>query len=353
MDIFTVNADDLLTYVREQKQQRLATSTNEAKRKTPSISLTIDDDSVPSVCFAETLCVVDDTGKELGEFVGKIRTYGTNVAGTKSITVNLHATSVSDDGDKAETSVITNTASNFDSYEEKWSQRHENESETVRKMVLISKKSGSETLDVCTELNDDGLVDQSKNIESKYITSLLTEGMNYAYLRFLAIKGFEGSIKTKTAVTINGRLCKAIYVQMFGTGKIRNKQGVRARGDRKKDFGRGEIIGPVEPAAYDDYSLDQVRLHVETFLGTEKCGRYQGTGNQQIDADHTGRLRSQRLDARRPAGKQLGSRHLSQVYVPGQSRKHTHVTITVARRTFMNNDALCATNLLAPTLTPS
>lgn len=44
------------------------------------------------------------------------------------------------------------------------------------------------------------------------LQNLLTEGMNYAFLRYLAIIGFEGMIKNKMAITINGRLCKTIYV---------------------------------------------------------------------------------------------------------------------------------------------
>lgn len=46
------------------------------------------------------------------------------------------------------------------------------------------------------------------------LQTLLTEGMNYAFIRYLAIMGFEGSINNKTAVTINGKLYKTIYVCM-------------------------------------------------------------------------------------------------------------------------------------------
>jgi len=41
--------------------------------------------------------------------------------------------------------------------------------------------------------------------------------MNYAFLRHLAIIGFEGIIKNKKAVTINGTLCKTIYVRIIPT----------------------------------------------------------------------------------------------------------------------------------------
>lgn len=41
--------------------------------------------------------------------------------------------------------------------------------------------------------------------------------MNYAFLRHLAIIGFEGTIKNKKAVTINGTLCKTIYVRIIPT----------------------------------------------------------------------------------------------------------------------------------------
>lgn len=65
---------------------------------------------------------MDENGKKLGKFVGKIRATGSNDTDLKSITVNMHSTSVFDDGDKTGMTVATNTTSNFDSYEEKWSQ---------------------------------------------------------------------------------------------------------------------------------------------------------------------------------------------------------------------------------------
>lgn len=49
--------------------------------------------------------------------------------------------------------------------------------------------------------------------------------MNYAYLRYLAVKGFEGTVKTKTAVTVNGRLCKAIYVRSVLYEMLLNEGG--------------------------------------------------------------------------------------------------------------------------------
>jgi len=49
------------------------------------------------------------------------------------------------------------------------------------------------------------------------LQNLLTEGMNYAFLRYLAIIGFEGIVKNKKAVTINGTLCKTIYVRVIPT----------------------------------------------------------------------------------------------------------------------------------------
>lgn len=36
--------------------------------------------------------------------------------------------------------------------------------------------------------------------------------MNYAFIRYLAIIGFEGIIENKIAITINGRLCRTMYV---------------------------------------------------------------------------------------------------------------------------------------------
>lgn len=60
--------------------------------------------------------------EELGEFIGKIRTCNLNIDST-SIIVYLNSKNVGRNGDEFVMSVITKTTNDFDSFEEKWSQR--------------------------------------------------------------------------------------------------------------------------------------------------------------------------------------------------------------------------------------
>lgn len=80
-----------------------------------------DNDFLSKLCFNETLAIVNEKEEELGELIGKIRASNTNTS-SPSMTINLQSKSISDYGEETGTSVITNTATSFKSYEEKWSQ---------------------------------------------------------------------------------------------------------------------------------------------------------------------------------------------------------------------------------------
>lgn len=80
-----------------------------------------DNESISDLCFNETLAIVNEKQEELGEFIGKIRkcNYSQSCA---SIMINLHSTSFSEYGKETGMSLVTNTTTDFHSYEEKWSQ---------------------------------------------------------------------------------------------------------------------------------------------------------------------------------------------------------------------------------------
>lgn len=80
-----------------------------------------DNQYVSKLCFNEALIIVDNDGKELGEFIGKIRRCNSNNS-TASIMINVHSTNISENGEEIGMNLITKTTAKFDSYEEKWSQ---------------------------------------------------------------------------------------------------------------------------------------------------------------------------------------------------------------------------------------
>lgn len=73
------------------------------------------------MCFNETLVVVNEKEEEIGEFTGKIRSNNFNTT-NPSIVINLHSISNSKQNEEIGMSVTSTTTSNFNSYEEKWSQ---------------------------------------------------------------------------------------------------------------------------------------------------------------------------------------------------------------------------------------
>lgn len=81
-----------------------------------------DDEYINKVCFKETLAIVNENQEELGEFIGKIRRCNFKTNST-SLMININSTNVSECGQKIGMSLITNTTTDFHSYEEKWSQR--------------------------------------------------------------------------------------------------------------------------------------------------------------------------------------------------------------------------------------
>ncbi|XP_026822569.1 ciliogenesis-associated TTC17-interacting protein-like [Rhopalosiphum maidis] len=205
MNIYTIYANDLVNYAKKDEQiLNLKNSNTE-----DNYSL-IDEENISKICFNETLTILNEKNEEVGEFVGKIRKSNSNT-NPATLMIHLNSTNISEHGREIGLSVITTTTANFLSYEEKWSQWYSEESEITRKTVLISNKNNDGRVQIYTDLNNGELIDQTKNINLTKNKNLLTEGMNYAFLRYLAITGFEGTIKNKTAVTINGTLCKTIY----------------------------------------------------------------------------------------------------------------------------------------------
>ncbi|XP_060875993.1 ciliogenesis-associated TTC17-interacting protein-like [Metopolophium dirhodum] len=222
MDIYVVRANDLATCMKINTENQIL---NLKKSSTEEDSLLIDNENVTKLCFDERLSVVNEKKEVLGEFVGQIQKSNSNT-NSESLIINLNSTSISKHGKEIGMSVITFTTTNLLSYEEKWSQTYSKESAMECKTVLVSNKNNDGRIQICTNINNGELIDQTKNINLKYIKSLLTEGMNYAFLRNLAIVGFEGTIKNKTAITINGTLCKTIYVCSLKDNYKINKMSV-------------------------------------------------------------------------------------------------------------------------------
>lgn len=73
------------------------------------------------MCFDETLIVVNEKEEEIGQFSGKIRTKNLDI-NNPSIMINLQSTSKSIHSEDIGMSIVSTTTSNFQSYEEKWSQ---------------------------------------------------------------------------------------------------------------------------------------------------------------------------------------------------------------------------------------
>ncbi|KAE9540908.1 hypothetical protein AGLY_004153 [Aphis glycines] len=205
MNIYTIYASDLVSYAK--KEEQILNLKNENAEDNYSIP---DNEGISKLCFNETLTIWNEKEEEVGEFVGKIRKSHLNT-NPSTLMINLNSTNIFEHGKEIGLSVITTTTVNFLSYEEKWSQWQSEDSEMTHKTVLISNKNNDGRVQIYTDLNNSELIDQTKNIKLKQIKNLLTEGMNYAFLRHLAIIGFEGIIKNKKAVTINGTLCKTIY----------------------------------------------------------------------------------------------------------------------------------------------
>ncbi|XP_025208132.1 ciliogenesis-associated TTC17-interacting protein-like [Melanaphis sacchari] len=205
MNIYTTYGNDLINYAKNKKL--ILNLKNSSSENNYSL---IENENILKLCFNETLTILNEKGEELGEFVGKIRKSNLNT-NPATLIVNLNSTNISEQGKEIGLSVITTTTANFRSYEEKWLQWYTEKSEMTRKTILISNKNNDRQVQIYTDLNDGELIDQTKNINLKKIKNLLTEGMNYVFLRYLAIIGFEGTIKNKTAVTIDGTLCKTIY----------------------------------------------------------------------------------------------------------------------------------------------
>ncbi|XP_022160824.1 LOW QUALITY PROTEIN: ciliogenesis-associated TTC17-interacting protein-like [Myzus persicae] len=204
MNIYAIRAIGLATFMKTEKPILNLKSTED-------VYSLIDIDNTSKLCFNERLSIVNEKEEELGEFVGKIRKSGSNTK-PESLMIILNSTSIHEHGKEIGFSVITTTTTDFLSYEEKWSQWTSNKSNMTCKTVLISNKNNDGSIQIYTDLNNSELIDQTKNINLKYIKNLLTEGMNYAFLRYLAIMGFEGTINNKTAITINGTLCKTKYI---------------------------------------------------------------------------------------------------------------------------------------------
>lgn len=73
------------------------------------------------MCFDETLAIVNEKEEELGEHIGRIRSCNLNTS-SPSMMINVRSKSISVYGEETGTSVITDAATSFKSYEEKWSQ---------------------------------------------------------------------------------------------------------------------------------------------------------------------------------------------------------------------------------------
>ncbi|XP_050528153.1 ciliogenesis-associated TTC17-interacting protein-like [Daktulosphaira vitifoliae] len=144
---------------------------------------------ISKICFKETLDIEDESGTHIGEFSGKIRESFSN-CNTKSFTISIHSSKSTESHKEIEMSLFSNCTTNFQSFDEKWSQYN------IRRKMLW------------------------------HITiyrNLLTEGMNYAYMRYLAIIRYKGVINNYSAISINGILYKTTYIcSVEEKHKVRN-----------------------------------------------------------------------------------------------------------------------------------
>ncbi|XP_050444247.1 ciliogenesis-associated TTC17-interacting protein-like [Adelges cooleyi] len=196
MDFYTVDAEDLNEFM----VRKIKNTANETKNNNYFGYVT-------KICFKETLDIIDADGRIIGEFTAKIRESYSDLA-SRSLIISVHSSKMYEGNKDIEMSLITNCTIDFHTFEEKWSQLSKNQCKTL----MISRSSNEKTINVNVTSNNDELLDQKRIIPIEFTEKMLTEGMNVAYMRYLAIIGYNGTIHNKAAISINGKLYKAIYV---------------------------------------------------------------------------------------------------------------------------------------------